>query len=70
MKHRIHNNSSFNAKGNNNKVKLLLKNHGLSSEEKKETEEVKKNPAFVIEQNQKSVQIHSNDKIKMSIINY
>jgi glycosyltransferase involved in cell wall biosynthesis len=70
VKHRIHNNSSFNAQGNNNKVSLLLKNHGLSREEKKEAEKVKKLTAFVIEQNQKSVQIHSKDKIKMSIINY
>ena len=68
VKHRIHNESAFNAKGNNNKVPDLLKSHGLTREENKE--EVKKLPAFVIEQNQKSVQIHSKDKIKMSIINY
>jgi glycosyltransferase involved in cell wall biosynthesis len=46
VKHRIHNQSAFNAKGNNNKVPDLLKSHGL--------------------ENQKPVQFHSTDKIKMS----
>jgi len=33
VKHRIHNQSAFNAKGNNNKVPTLLKSHGLIREE-------------------------------------
>lgn len=37
VKHRIHNQSAFNAKGNNNKVPALLKNHGLYSEEKQKS---------------------------------
>ena len=68
VKHRIHNSSAFNSKGNNNKVDDLLKSYG----EKRETiiEEPKKIPSFIIEQKQKTVQISSKDKIKMKIINY
>jgi len=33
VKHRIHKNSAFNSKGNNNKVKGLLASHGIAREE-------------------------------------
>lgn len=36
VKHRIHNDSAFNAKGNNNKVEGLLKSHGLTKEQNPE----------------------------------
>ena len=41
VKHRIHNASAFNAKGNNNKVEDLLKNHNLVREGKKTIDEIK-----------------------------
>jgi hypothetical protein len=68
VKHRIHNASAFNSKGNDNKVDGLLKSYGLSRE--MIIEEPKKTPTFVIEQKQKKVQMKSKDKIKMNIINY
>lgn len=68
VKHRIHNASAFNSKGNNNKVEGLLNSYGLTREII--IEEPKKIPAFVIEQKQKKVQMKSKDKIKMDIINY
>ena len=68
VKHRIHNASAFNSKGNDNKVEGLLKSYGLSRE--MIIEEPKKTPTFVIEQKQKTVQMKSKDKIKMNIINY
>ncbi len=37
VKHRIHNQSAFNSKGNNNKVPNLLKSHGLYIEEKQQS---------------------------------
>lgn len=37
VKHRIHNKSAFNSKGNSNKVPDLLKRHGLYSEKKLQT---------------------------------
>ena len=73
VKHRIHNASAFNSKGNDNKVEDLLKSYGLKREEFKEEikekfkEEPKKTPTFVIEQKQKTVKISSKDKIKMNI---
>jgi glycosyltransferase involved in cell wall biosynthesis len=67
VKHRIHNASAFNSKGNNNKVEGLLKSFGLKREV---FEEPKKPPSFLIEQKQKTVQMSSKDKIKMNIINY
>jgi glycosyltransferase involved in cell wall biosynthesis len=70
VKHRIHNSSAFNAKGNNDKVDELLKRHGLSRENNAKNEEVKKTPTFIIQQNQTKLQISSKDKINMSIINY
>jgi glycosyltransferase involved in cell wall biosynthesis len=68
VKHRIHNASAFNSKGNDNKVDGLLKSYGLSREII--IEEPKKTPTFIIEQKQKKVQMKSKDKIKMNIINY
>ena len=62
VKHRIHNASAFNSKGNDNKVEGLLKSYGLSRESKI--------PTFIIEQKQKKVQMKSKGKIKMNIINY
>ena len=41
VKHRIHNASAFNAKGNNNKVEDLLKNHNLVREGNKTIDEIK-----------------------------
>ena len=68
VKHRIHNTSAFNSKGNNNKVDGLLKSYGLTREIFHE--EPKKTPTFVIEQKQKNLQMSCNNKIKMKIINY
>lgn len=68
VKHRIHNASAFNSKGNDNKVEGLLNSYGLTREII--IEEPKKIPTFVIEQKQKKVQMKSKDKIKMNIINY
>jgi len=72
VKHRIHNASAFNSKGNDNNVDSLLVSHGFKSrkEQQKNIEEPKKTPTFVIEQKQKKVQMKSKDKIKMDIINY
>jgi glycosyltransferase involved in cell wall biosynthesis len=41
VKHRIHNESAFNAKGNNNKVENLLKTHNLVREGNKTIDEIK-----------------------------
>jgi hypothetical protein len=41
VKHRIHNASAFNAKGNNNKVEDLLKNHNLVREANKTIDEIR-----------------------------
>ena len=41
VKHRIHSASAFNAKGNNNKVEDLLKNHSLIREGNKTIDEIK-----------------------------
>ena len=41
VKHRIHNASAFNAKGNNNKVEDLLKSHSLVREGNKTIDEIK-----------------------------
>jgi glycosyltransferase involved in cell wall biosynthesis len=41
VKHRIHNASAFNAKGNNNKVEDLLKNHNLVREGNKTIDEIR-----------------------------
>jgi len=41
VKHRIHNASAFNAKGNNNKVEDLLKNHNLVREGNKKIDEIR-----------------------------
>ena len=41
VKHRIHSASAFNAKGNNNKVEDLLKNHSLVREGNKTIDEIK-----------------------------
>ena len=41
VKHRIHNASAFNAKGNNNKVEDLLKNHNLVREGNKTVNQIK-----------------------------
>ena len=75
VKHRIHNASAFNSKGNNNKVDGLLKSYGLNREPIIEPNiepiiEPKNTPTFVIEQNKKKVKMISKDKIKMNIINY
>jgi len=69
VKHRIHNASAFNSKGNDNKVEGLLKSYGLTRE-MTIVEEPKKTPTFVIEQKRKTVKMSSKDKIKMNIINY
>jgi len=61
VKHRIHNQSAFNSKGNNNKVPDLLKSHELKRQEINVEKE---------EQNKKTLEIHSKNKLKMSIINY
>jgi len=68
VKHRIHNASAFNSKGNDNKVEGLLKSYGLTREPI--IEESKNTPTFVIEQKQKTLQMSSKDKIKMNIIRY
>ena len=41
VRHRIHNASAFNAKGNDNKVDILLINHGFKSRNKKNNEQSK-----------------------------
>ena len=60
VKHRIHNASAFNSKGNNNKVDGLLKSYGLNREPIIEPNiepiiEPKNTPTFVIEQKQKKL---------------
>ena len=67
VKHRIHNKSAFNSKGNHNKVENLLKQYGFTKEEtvKKEHNKV---PVFIIEQKQKNIQRTSKSTMKMSII--
>jgi hypothetical protein len=42
VKHRIHNTSAFNAKGNDNKVDNLLVNHGFKSRK-----EIQNNPSKI-----------------------
>jgi glycosyltransferase involved in cell wall biosynthesis len=68
VKHRIHNSSAFNSKGNDNKVEGLLKSYGLSRE--MIIEEPKNTPTFVMNKTKKKVQMNSKNKIKMKIINY
>jgi glycosyltransferase involved in cell wall biosynthesis len=57
VKHRIHNTSAFNAKGNDNKVDSLLINHGFKSRK-----EIQNEPS--------KIQMPQVNKIKMNIINY
>jgi glycosyltransferase involved in cell wall biosynthesis len=57
VKHRIHNASAFNSKGNNNKVDSLLVNHGFKSRQ-----EIQNEPS--------KIQMPKVNNIKMNIINY
>ena len=57
VKHRIHNASAFNSKGNNNKVDSLLVNHGFKSRQ-----EIQNEPPMI--------QMPKVNKINMKIINY
>jgi len=57
VKHRIHQQSAFNSKGNDNKVDTLLVNHGFKSRQEKQN-----NPS--------KIQMPKVNKINMKIINY
>jgi hypothetical protein len=57
VKHRIHNASAFNSKGNDNKVDSLLVNHGFKSRQ-----EIHNEPSMI--------QMPKVNKINMKIINY
>lgn len=67
VKHRIHNESAFNSKGNHNKVEKLLNKHGFIKEETVK-EEKDQNPSFVVKEKQKTLQKNSKNKMKMTII--
>ena len=66
VKHRIHKQSAFNSKGNNDKVTPLLQSHGLKKEEKFFTE-VKNVQKIGMNIANNKISLPSNNKINMNI---